>query len=305
MRVFDVKPAVAQSSILTAWRSDVDPGLDPESAVWDEVPATLVQLTAQNVTPPSSDRGTPWVMAAAVHYDDVLYVNLHWVDLTADQATDAVGVFSDAVAIQFPAVAATSVPAICMGQADSAVNIWHWRADSQEGISTIPVNGYVDMYPEVDDLHYPAAAASNIMVSAPAVQNLVAGGFGTLTPLESQVIAGVGSHSESAWSVTMARPFAAPGELQPTFETGSTADVAFAVWDGANSDRNGQKSVSAFVRMAIVENPYVPAGAGTTTSSGGVAVAVGWIVLLGVIVMIVGIGLSRRSNDDEREVPQG
>jgi hypothetical protein len=93
--------------------------------------------------------------------------------------------------------------------------------------------------------------------------------------------------------------------LQPTFETGSTADVAFAVWDGANSDRNGQKSVSAFVRMAIVDNPYVPAGVGTTNSSGGVAVVVGWIVLLGIIVMIVGIGLSRSSNDDEREVPQG
>jgi complex iron-sulfur molybdoenzyme family reductase subunit gamma len=273
--------------------------------VWDDVPATLIQLTAQNVTPPSSDRRTPWVSAAAVHYDDVLYVNLHWVDATADQATDAVGVFADAVAIQFPAVAATSVPAVCMGQADSAVNIWHWRADSQEGINAIPEDVFVDMYPEVDELHYPAAAASNIMVSESAVQNLVAGGFGTLTPVESQVIAGVGSHSESAWSVTMARPFAPPGELQPTFETGSTTDVAFAVWNGANGDRNGQKSVSEFVRMTIVENVYEPAGVGTTNPPGGGAAAVGWIVLLSVIVMIAVIGVSRGSNDDEREVPQG
>jgi complex iron-sulfur molybdoenzyme family reductase subunit gamma len=302
VRALDIKPAVAQSSIVTAWRSSVDPGLDPSSAAWDQVPMSLIQLTAQNVTPPMADHGAPWLMAAALHYDDVLYVKLSWADVTADRTTDAVGVFSDAVAIQFPAIAATSVPAICMGQADSAVNIWHWRADSQQGIATNPEHGYVDVYPEVDELHYPAAAASNPMASAMAVQNLVAGGFGTLTPLESQVINGAGAHSDLEWSVTMARSFTAPGELQPTFEVGTSMDVAFAVWNGANDDRDGQKSVSTFVRMAIDDGPYRLAGAGGTNSSAGVAVAVGWILLIGVVGMIAAIGISR-GTEDEREVP--
>jgi complex iron-sulfur molybdoenzyme family reductase subunit gamma len=302
IRVFDIKPAVAQSSTLTAWQSNVDPGLDPEGTAWDQVPMSPIQLTAQNLTPPMADQGAPWVMAAALHHNDVLYVNLRWVDATADEATDAVGVFSDAVAIQFPAIAATSVPAICMGQADTAVNIWHWRADSQKGVATIPEHGYVDLYPEVDELHYPAASASNPMVTATAIQNLVAGGFGTLTPLESQVIDGAGAHSDAGWSVTMSRPFAAPGEFQPTFRVGESMDVAFAVWNGANDDRNGQKSVSAFVRMAIEERPYQPAGAGSADSSAGVAATVGWIIFVGVIGMIAAFGVSRRT-DDEREGP--
>lgn len=304
IRVFDIKPAVAQSQILTAWPSIVDPGLDPDNAIWDDVPSTFVQLTAQNLTPPMSDRGAPWVQVTALHYDDVLYVNFRWVDQTADWATNAVGVFSDAVAIQFPAVAATSVPAICMGQADSAVNIWHWRADSQAGISAFPERGYVDLYPQTDELHYPAAAASNPMVSATAVQNLVAGGFGTLSPHESQVISGFGSYDDTGWSVTMARPFAAPGELQPEFRVGQMMDVAFALWNGANNDRNGQKSVSAFVRMEIRQNPYRDAGPGSGSTNSSTAIT---MVAIAVTVAVVAGALTAigrlRNDDDEQEAP--
>ncbi|MCZ7533698.1 MAG: ethylbenzene dehydrogenase-related protein [Acidimicrobiia bacterium] len=263
-RIFDVTPAAAQSSILTSWSSTTDPGLDPNSAVWADTPATSVQLTAQNVTPPMSTGGIRAVNVRSVHYNNMLYVNLQWADTTPDMSTASVGTFADAVAMQFPSVAASSVPAICMGQADSAVNIWQWRADAQEGVSLMPDRGYVDLYQFTDDLYYPARAAGNIQSSTAAVQNLIAGGFGTLTPLNEQVIAGAGSHGALGWSVTLARPFTAPGENQPAFATGDMVDVAFAVWDGTNKDRNGQKSVSAFVRLEIAGNdfaapPTVPA----------------------------------------------
>jgi complex iron-sulfur molybdoenzyme family reductase subunit gamma len=260
LRLLDVAPAVAQSQVVTAWNSALDPGLDPNSPVWEGLPPAQIQLTAQNVAPPMSDRGIGVVMVRAIHHGDVLYVNLQWRDATLDQTTDAVGVFADAVAVQFPSVAATSVPAICMGQADGAVNIWHWRADSQAGVSAIPESGYVDLYPQTDRLHSPAAAAGNVMASPLAVQNLVAGGFGTLAPLEQQVIQGAGEHDGMRWSVTMARPFSPPGTDQPAFAIGGEADVAVAVWDGSNQDRDGQKSVSSFVRMEIAANDYVPPG---------------------------------------------
>ena len=307
IRAFDVKPAIAQSQTLTAWRSVADPGLDPDNPIWDEVPSEFVQLTAQNVAPPMSSGGTPWVQVAGLHFDDVLYVNLRWFDATADSATDAVGVFSDAVAIQFPAVAATSVPALCMGQADTAVNIWHWRADSQEGVALVPGSGYVDMYPDVGTLHYTAAAAGNPMVSAPAVQNLVAGGFGTLAALDSQVIAGVGSHGETGWSVTMARPFTPPGELQPTFSPGGIMDVAFAVWNGDNDDRNGKKSVSAFMRMAVDDDTFDGVGSVSGSTTSRVAITVAFVGIVGVAI-IAGLVATRQSdNNDEpdQEVPSG
>lgn len=256
IHLLEVKPAVAQSPILTAWRSVDDPGLDPTSDVWDDIPPSLVQLAAQSVTPPMSQTRPRVLTVKALHHNGTLYVNLHWADSTADERTDAVGVFADAVAVQFPAVAEATVPAICMGQADEAVNIWHWRADSQAGISAIPRNGYVDLYPAVDELHYPAAAAANPMIAAAPVQNLVAGGFGTLSALDGQDIKGIGTHADTGWTVTMARSFGSPGELQPAFHTGGSMDVAFAVWNGASGDRNGQKSVSSFIRMALSENPY-------------------------------------------------
>jgi complex iron-sulfur molybdoenzyme family reductase subunit gamma len=301
IRAFDIRPAVAQSQTLTVWRSAVDPGLDPESSVWDEVPSEFVQLTAQNVTPPMSNGGAPWVQVTGLHFDDVLYMNLRWVDGTPDKTTDTVGVFSDAVAVQFPAIAATSVPALCMGQADTAVNIWHWRADTQEGIALVPESGHVDVYPEVDELHYPAIAAGNPMASAPAVQNLVAGGFGTLAALDSQVIAGVGSHSDTGWSVTMARPFTPPGELQPTFWAGGIMDVAFAVWNGDNEDRNGKKSVSAFIRMAIADRTFENVGPASGSTTSPVAITVVFVGIVGLVILISFLATRRSENDDDPE----
>jgi hypothetical protein len=301
IRAFDIKPAVAQSQTLTVWRSAVDPGLDPESSVWDGVPSEFVRLTAQNVTPPMGDDGAPWVQVTGLHFDDVLYINLHWFDATADKTTDTVGVFSDAVAVQFPAVAATSVPALCMGQADTAVNIWHWRADSQEGVALVPDSGYVDIYPEVDELHYPAVAAGNPMVSAPAVQNLVAGGFGTLATLESQVIAGVGSHSGTGWSVTMARPFTPPGELQPTFVAGGIMDVAFAVWNGDNDDRNGKKSVSVFIRMAIDDSTFNIVGPASGSTTSPVAIPVVFVGIVGLAIVVILVVTRGSENDDDHD----
>lgn len=300
IRFFDVEPAVAQTPVLTAWHSDVDPGLDPDNVLWDEVPSFLVQLTGQSVTPPMSDSSASWIAASALHHNDVLYINLQWVDVTDDRTTDAVGVFADAIAVQFPAVAASSVPAICMGQADAAVNIWHWRADSQEGVSAVPDRGYVDMYPEVGELYYPAAAASNPMVSAPAVQNLVAGGFGTLSALDDQTIAGGGSYGDLGWAVTMARPFTPPGELQPEFEVGGVIDIAFAVWNGANDDRNGQKSVSTFVRMVIEGDSYQPVAAGTESANSQIPIVI-MIVVVVAIVVIAGFVATRRSSGDEHD----
>jgi hypothetical protein len=302
IRAFDVKPAAAQTQTLTAWRSTVDPGFDPQSAAWDSVPPAYVQLTGQNVTPPMSTGGAPWIRVAVLHFEDVLYVNLQWVDQTLDSETDAVGVFSDAVAVQFPAIAASSVPALCMGQADTAVNIWHWRADTQWSVALTPAKGYVDAYPEADELHYPAIAAGNPMATASAVQNLVAGGFGTLASLEEQVIAGEGAHDEMGWSVTMARPFAPPGELQPTFSVGVTMDVAFAVWNGDHDDRNGQKSVSAFTRLVIDHNAYVPVGPGSGATSSSATIV---LLFVGMVVaaVIFGFAVTRGSAEGEPEVP--
>lgn len=302
-RIFEVAPAAAQSSILTSWSSAIDPGLDPTSSVWADTPATPVQLTAQNVTPPMSTGGIPSVNVRSVHHNGTLYVNLQWADTTADTSTAAVGTFADAVAVQFPSVAASSVPAICMGQADTAVNIWQWRADAQEGVSVLPHGGYVDLYQFEDDLYYPARAAGNIQTSGLIVQNLIAGGFGTLTPVDEQVVAGAGAHTDLGWSVTFARPFAAPGENQPTFATGDEIDVAFAVWDGTNEDRNGQKSVSTFLRLGIAADDFAAPPTIPVSNTPFPWDTLAMITLAAVVVGLVLVVFGRPSNgeDDQSE----
>jgi hypothetical protein len=110
----------------------------------------------------------------------------------------------------------------------------------------------VDLYPSTDDLFYPARAAGNPMAAtAGPVQNLVAGGFGTLTPSDSQVVMGNGVYRNGGWTVVMSRSFATPDALQPAFSRSTPIDTAFAVWDGGRDNRDGMKSVSVFVQMQI------------------------------------------------------
>jgi hypothetical protein len=74
-------------------------------------------------------------------------------------------------------------------------------------------------------------------------------------------------------------------------------DVAVAVWDGARDDRNGQKSVSTFLRMEIAANPYQGAGSdsGATDQTAGIVVLASIAVLL---MVIFGFLATRRPQTD-------
>lgn len=254
LRVAEANPAVAQTPVVGAWRVNEDPGLDGTSRMWQSIPAIWVTTTPQQVTPPMGGGEVARIAVRAVHWDDRLFVMLEWSDSTPDLGSARAEDYSDAVAVQFPAEAGSAVPAICMGQADQAVNIWQWRADSQEGIPDLPGSGYVDLYPSTEDLYYPARAAGNPMaVVTQPVQNLVAGGFGTLSPSDSQTVTGQGVHNGGSWAVVMSRTFTPPGDLQPSFSGEGPIDAAFAVWDGSRGHRDGIKSVSMFIQLQITD----------------------------------------------------
>jgi complex iron-sulfur molybdoenzyme family reductase subunit gamma len=255
LRVADANPAQSQATTLRAWLAERDPTLNPLAEVWNDIPAITVPLTAQLGVYPPGGGSVSTVQAKTVHTDDRLYVRLEWVDDSQDITTDHVTSFADAVAVEFPSKAASTVPAVCMGQADAGVNIWQWRADRQSDLSA-PSQGdrpVVDYYPSEGDLWFPAKKAGNPYAADTGhpVQNLVARSFGTIGPAEAQPVTGRGIYEDGSWSVVFSRSFASPGADQPAFAADQTTDVAFAVWNGANSDRNGQKQVSQFVRMAF------------------------------------------------------
>lgn len=262
LRLLQLNPAVAQSTEITAWQVASGQPMGPGAAIWHDVPAVDLPLTAQRVTLPMGGGSIPVLQVKALHTGDRIYLYMAWPDATNDERTDAVESFSDAVAVQLPAVAGAAVPAICMGQVDQGVNIWQWRADSQRGPAPASTDGYADYYPDDGDLDYPARVVGNPLAdpAAGSAQNLVAGGFGTLTPAVGEGVDAVGQYQSSGWAAVFDRALVAPGPDQPELGLLATTDLVFAVWDGSEGDRNGQKSVSAFATLRLIaDRPPSPA----------------------------------------------
>ncbi len=256
LQLADANPAASQTMTLTAWTADSDPGLDPSAVVWKRTQFIQAPLTAQAGSYAAGGGSIPVVWARALHYNDTLYVRIEWEDDTQDDTTLKVEQFSDAAAIEFPAKSAATVPAVCMGQADAGVNIWQWRADSQAGFAD-PVDKYanalVDMYPSKDDLFYTARAAGTPYAKPDQgpIQNLVAQAFGTIGPAGIQDGHGNGVYQDGRWSVVFARPFAGGATDLATFTAGIKTDIAIAVWNGSDGDRNGRKAISQFLTLNI------------------------------------------------------
>lgn len=310
LRVTEANPAQAQTLTIGAWRVSEDPGLDGSAPEWQSILPVFVPTTAQQITPPMGGGAVERVGIRAVHWEDELFVMLEWSDFTPDYFSDRSEAFTDAAAIQYPAEAGSEVPFICMGLADQAVNIWQWRSDQQGELPGLPPNGYVDLYPQTDDLHLTARAAGNPLsqeVRSP-VHNLVAGGFGTLTSSDSDALRGQGVYSDGRWMVVYSRPFEPAGELQPAFSADQPIDVAFAVWDGSQQERDGIKSVSAFTRLAITpEDPPRRGVAATgdwpayTPPSPMLAYSIGFIALVAVVAGAVWFYLRRRPDGPDVE----
>ncbi len=255
LQTLGANPAVSQSPELLAFPAASPVSLDTDAAAWSDASQIEIPLTAQQVVWPFG--GTvPTLKASALHSEGMIYVRLEWQDATRDDDVASVDSFVDAAAIEFPATAATSVPALCMGQADGGVNIWQWRAGAADGrpnnITELSENGYVDLYPSEDDLYFPARAAGNVVSQPHVIQDLVATGFGTIDAAEDQELQGAATWDGERWSVVFARQLTSGAEEKISLGEGVSTDVAFAVWDGHEQERNGSKSISAFVSLQVV-----------------------------------------------------
>lgn len=263
LQVVGANPAVSQTPVLTAFAAG-DPGLDPSAPIWDAIPALTVPLTAQGQTYPTSTLTVPALNARAIVNRGVLYVRIDWADPTRDDRTIRMDQFADAAALEFPAGAAATVPAVCMGQADVGVNVWQWRADSEQdqqaAFDAAFPEGYADLPSALGDAGYTARVAGNPYAAqgVGSVQDLVAIGFGTLGPASSQAIRGSGTYADGTWKVVFARPLAGPGPDRPTFVVHTQTDLALAVWNGSNGDRNGRKMISSFVRLDLSNAAFPP-----------------------------------------------
>lgn len=296
-----LKIPVASSQGVTITAAQVDGALpmdDVGAAIWEEATAVSIPLSAQIVARPLfPDANVKAVGVRALYNNEQIAFLVEWEDETMDDTAVRVQDFADAVAIQFPLV--EGQPFFCMGQQGGNVNIWHWKADWQAGLTArqdvddVYPDMYVDGYTFADteagaaapvssyeDINYiPAMAADNLFASAAyasPVEDLIAGSFGSLTSqsAEMQNVLGHGEFADGKWRVIFSRDLQSPAAEDAQFENNQVYQIAFAAWDGANEERNGQKSTSQWISLQLGEPATTSGTAGAaapggTSSSGG------------------------------------
>ncbi|MDS0282076.1 ethylbenzene dehydrogenase-related protein [Haloarcula onubensis] len=189
----------------------------PDAAGWSDVPTATVPLaSAPSSVPNANDTTVEQVRVQAARGDGRLYLRLRWADATRDTAANSTRAFADAVAVEMP-VNTSARPPIAMGGPTNRVNVWYW-------------NG------------------------ATGGQELLAGGAGSTTRMADATVEANASYRNDTWTVQYSRPLDGPGENRTTVPEDRDLDVAFAVWNGSNGERAGQKAVSEWY--------YFPFGAG-------------------------------------------
>lgn len=191
---------------------------DPTDIIWERVPEYQVWLAPAPPWHPSidlrtgdDDVGQP-LYFSIVSDRERLYIKLRWLDPSPNVET-ASDRFRDGAAVQF-ALGSAEDTSYIMGLSEAPVNIWYWKADSN------------------------------------TAENLAAGGPGSTTRLEDQSVGadsvyGTGPVAgDNQWTVVMSRPLALTGDHTVRLASSDQQPLAFAVWQGAEGQRDGHKNAS-------------------------------------------------------------
>jgi hypothetical protein len=198
-----------------------------------------------------------------LHNDKVLAVLLQWRDELLDGAPVRVQDFQDAAAMQFSLT--DEAPFLGMGDTRNPVNVWQWKAGWQQeldgerpDVEMTYVSLYVDTYPEpaMHGLYRTAESAGNLLAATSLrspVEDANAAGFGTMTsqPAEAQNVQGCGIWRDGFWSVLFYRDLKSQDDGDVQFNPGQSRLVSFAIWNGAQRDRNGRKVVSNWHSLTL------------------------------------------------------
>jgi len=253
--------------VSAAFVNETLPDTIPE-ATWADVEATPIVVSPlwwRSHEPPD-------LTVQALHDGQTLAVRMTWGDASADDTAVRTEDFPDKVALQL--YQGDEEPFLGMGATDAPVELWLWDASAdrdQEDFADVEdryPNMAVDGYPfeeEPEDgpdglpTGHPAARQAREFITAWEAGNprsdptrplagsgLQAQGFGSTTahPIASRHVEGRGSWDNGRWTVVLRRPLEVPAHAGLTLQAGDRLSVGFALFDGAERDRNGQKLVS-------------------------------------------------------------
>ena len=217
---------------------------EPEDAAWAKVSPMTLPLSGQVITRPVWPEPTARALTVrSLHNGTEIAFLLEWQDNTKNDRLTP-GTFRDGVAIGLPLGDAPAF--FCMGQLDHYINIWHWKADWQADIDRRAAKTSEKARDGVRTFEVIPRRASS-------VEDLIGGGFSTLTTKEKQGrVQGKAVWKDGVWHVVMRRPLASEEqENEAKLIPGRVQTVSFAVWNGENKERNGQKAVAPWFQLII------------------------------------------------------
>ena len=216
----------------------------PEDAAWAKVSPMTLPLSGQVITRPVWPEPTARALTVrTLHNGTEIAFLLEWQDNTKNDRLTP-GTFRDGVAIGLPLGDAPAF--FCMGQLDHYINIWHWKADWQSDIDRRAARTGEKKSGEVRTFEVIPRRISS-------VEDLIGGGFSTLTTKEKQGrVQGKATWKDGVWHVVMRRPLSSEEqENEAKLVPGRIQTVSFAVWNGENKERNGQKAVAPWFQLVI------------------------------------------------------
>ncbi|MBS0150234.1 MAG: hypothetical protein JSR31_04790 [Nitrospira sp.] len=215
-----------------------------DDTVWQTASPISIPLSGQVITRPVWPEPTVRALTVrSLHNGADIAFLLEWQDNTKNDRLTP-GTFRDGVALGFPLGDAPSF--FCMGQLDHYINIWHWKADWQSDIDRRAARA-----PEKKEGGVRTFEVIPRRVSS--VEDLIGGGFSTLTTKDKQGrVQGHAFWRDGMWHVMMRRPLLSEEqENEATLVPGRIQTVSFAVWNGENKERNGQKAVAPWFQLRI------------------------------------------------------
>jgi hypothetical protein len=216
----------------------------PEDPAWGKVSPMTLPLSGQVITRPVWPEPTARALVVrSVHNGTDIAFLLEWQDNTKNDRLTP-GTFRDGVAIGLPLGDAPAF--FCMGQLDHYINIWHWKADWQSDIDRRAARTSEKKEGGVRTFEVIPRRISS-------VEDLIGGGFSTLTTKEKQGrVQGKAFWKDGVWHVVMRRPLVSEEqENEAKLIPGRVQTVSFAVWNGENKERNGQKAVAPWFQLVI------------------------------------------------------
>lgn len=252
-----------QTEVVSSYVDEELPLADPESSMWSQATSFDVPMSGQTVIAPTNTEPSVSSMTVrSLNNGGWIAFLLEWDDPTQDEGGDLTA-FKDSAAIQFPSE--PGQPFVCMGDSRNTVEILHWRADFQKDIESgmpnaadIFPNMWVNIYPGGDDpAFFTGRSAGNPLSAADKttpVEDLLAGGFGTLTTELHNDSVGWAKWEDGKWKAVIARPMTTIDPEDAQFAGATETSIALAAWDGGKDEINGKKSVSTWVTLQI-ESP--------------------------------------------------